>query len=572
MRRDLAMALTCAGMALAAAPASARSPAPGLGWAPLAGARACLSTDGRAGDGRASRPCQRASVGSGGEIVLARSGRRAYVASRSGVVVLQRDGRDGALVALRCSRPVSARCPEPADRAIAGVASSADGRTLLTRRYGLSSHAGVGRLAVTARGLRARGCLAFATREGCAVLRLPGVGFDALVVAPDGRRAYAANGAFGFAPTLAVIGLAGARSLVQRGCLASDNLYGGERFPRSPPFSNDRSRCGPGPDTGQPGHLAVSPDGRDLYLQSTLFPGLSQFDLRDDPDRPRPAGCERPARRRCEDLRDYDSPPRRSTNGGLIVDPGGRFVFASTYEGIAAYRRDRATGTLTLSDCAGADSAGSGPWPSCPAVRSLDTPGAIALSRSGRRLLAVQDGGVVAFAFDRRRGKLRLDGCIERPSTYSRRGCSTSRALPAGDVALAGDGRSLYLTAVGSDLLDSGDPRLLAMSLAPAIAIDDAHLGGPRVRAVGVRLRCPRPLRRCGGRVSLVRRTNRPAPALAVARGAYELAGGSTRTVTLAVDRAVADALPKRARRLTVIATDASGRVEPVARAFALAD
>lgn len=237
-----------------------------------------------------------------------------------------------------------------------------------------------------------------------------------------------------------------------------------------------------------PTALALGPGGRDLYVASGE--GASLARLRTGGGRLRAAGCLAYASAfACHRLR------KNSLVGadGIAVAPGGHAAYAVAFSSAAVTELGRSrSGALTYRGCVG----DRGPADCRPLGRgTLSGAAGIAIAPDGRDVyVASQVGTVTRFAVTSG-GRLAFAGCIGDGGLA---GCEPApRHLLAGatGIAVAPDGRALYVAAKGAD------------------AIVELSTAGAAPKLLGC-------VRAGGGRGCAAA----PAPAL---RGAYALAAGS---------------------------------------------
>jgi DNA-binding beta-propeller fold protein YncE len=321
-------------------------------------------------------------------------------------------------------------CAKPPAKALDGVAALAvapDGRHLYAA--GFASDA-VSALRVGARGrLRFDGCVADggAALAGCATapegtLQSPAglaVGGGGLYVASQGSDA------------VTRLGLRGGGRPTFRECVAA----AGEAC------ATKGAAALRGPTA-----LALGPGGRDLYVASGE--GGSVARLRAGEGRLRAAGCLAYAGAfGCRRVR------KNSLVGadGIAVAPDGRAAYAVAFDSAAVTELGRsASGALTYRGCIGDRGVAD-----CRGLRRGTLAGAagVATAPDGRDLyVASQVGTVTRFAVTRG-GRLAFSGCIGDGGLA---GCAPApRRLLAGatGLAIAPDGRTLYVAAKGADAI-----------------------------------------------------------------------------------------------------------------------
>ena len=290
----------------------------------------------------------------------------------------------------------------------------------------------------------AAGCLddgkASTQQEGCATTR--GTYFaegTMLALSPDGRNAYLAHAA-GVA-TFARDRATGALSQLpgMAGCTLPTRT----------------STCAHARGIQAPQHVAVSPDGRNVYVAAFNSAAVAVFSR----DRTTGALSQPPGRAGCVSVRRDEGCARgRALFGAqqLAIGQDGRNVYLAAQGGLSAFARDTQTGGLRQlpgrSGCLGPARWG------CAVVRRQGQEAfSVALGPSGRDLyvgsttcggppVGICSGSVTTFKRDRRTGALsRLRGRAGCTSERGERGCATGRALAfVHSLAVSRDGRSVY--------------------------------------------------------------------------------------------------------------------------------
>jgi 6-phosphogluconolactonase (cycloisomerase 2 family) len=287
------------------------------------------------------------------------------------------------------------------------------------------------------------GCVARDSAEGCAVGRaLDGPG--RVAVSRNGKNVYVASvfsegGVAVFSrerKTGALTQLDG-----EDGCVNSDGAEG----------------CAVGRALDGPRDLAVSRDGKSIYIASVLSEGgvavfsrdrktgvLTQLDGED--------GCVNDdGAQSCALVRALGGPRE------LAVDRRGKNVYVASVSeggGVAVFSRDRKTGVLAQLDgedgCVNDDGA-----EGCAVARALSGPGSVTLSRDGKSvyIASQNDNAVAVFSRDRETGVLtQLDGeggCVNDDGAE---GCAVGRALDQPtSVTVSRDGRSVYVGSFNSN-------------------------------------------------------------------------------------------------------------------------
>ncbi len=166
--------------------------------------------------------------------------------------------------------------------------------------------------------------------------------------------------------------------------------------------------CARGPALRRPAEVAVSPDGRNVYVasMSALAGGVSVFDRAKSG-----ALAQQRGRRGCLSdagrVRGCTPASALKAPVDLAISPDGRnvYVAALTSDAIAILDRDPATGALAQkrgrAGCVGTRAP-------CARIRGLDAPLSVAVSADGRSVYAYSYGAsaIVVFARDRSDGGL----------------------------------------------------------------------------------------------------------------------------------------------------------------------
>jgi DNA-binding beta-propeller fold protein YncE len=220
--------------------------------------------------------------------------------------------------------------------------------------------------------------------------------------------------------------------------------------------------CARGRAFEEPEALAISPDGRTVYVASEHFDAVAIFD-RDRAtgaltQRPGKAGCISAggAKDGCEQARAIKSPT------DLTISPDGRNLYVSSLgtPAVAVFDVDPATGGLTQEPGAAGCVSGDGAGVGCGEARSLAGGFHLTLSPDGKSLYvssyeqppldSVQIGPSSLVIFDRDLAtgslvqKAGPDGCIAGRETGD--GCRVDPLVQGvGSVAVSPDGRSAYV-------------------------------------------------------------------------------------------------------------------------------
>src|SRR4029077_16886942 len=249
-----------------------------------------------------------------------------------------------------------------------------------------------------------------------------------------------------------------------RGCLVD----------RSTPHSqcgSARALQGPAPFLGS-GAVALSPDGRNLYVASSRSDAIAIFTRNARTgtltQRRGTAGCiAAKGGGGCGTAIGLDGP------NSVAVGRDGRSVYATSLESdaLTVFRRDRSTGALSQLRGGGGCISGL-PLPGCAGGRALVGPDVVTVSPDGENVYVGSFFGNAIAVFDRDASSGALTqptdttGCIVEVATS---GCATGLALGAPEgMAVSGDGASVYVaTAVSNALVAfSRDPSTGALTQA----------------------------------------------------------------------------------------------------------
>ena len=272
--------------------------------------------------------------------------------------------------------------------------------------------------------LDVRQCFSFVQRQACpdgTLVRPP----NDVVVAPDGRRAYALGGqaiaTFTRDPAT--------QALTYAGCVG---------------FSSGGSCTGSGPWTGTffASYLDVSPDGRHVYAFNggiwtfAVTPGGLEFASCVHWDAPASTGnCTR------EPLLD------RVIDGEVSPDGSSVYVTTATEDRsvwrLVTLTRSPADGSLQVAGCISQQS-----QPGCDpvsAIGAMHEPADVELSPDGRSLYVASGDTIDVFDRDPGTGALAFDSCVGNRDGVDR-GCGPTTGVFKGVrwLAISPDGRNLY--------------------------------------------------------------------------------------------------------------------------------
>jgi DNA-binding beta-propeller fold protein YncE len=167
----------------------------------------------------------------------------------------------------------------------------------------------------------------------------------------------------------------------------------------------------------------------------------------------------------------------------VVVSPDGANVYtAATIGGIAIFDRDRVTGELTQKAGTAGCINGSGS-DSCTAGTQIGNAWSLAVSPDGRNLYSVSSLGIAVFDRDLASGALTQKAGAAACISETQIGCTVAVALlGAGGVALSPDGRDVYVAAGTSDAVAAFDRDLatgvLTQKAGIAACVSETGTGG----------------------------------------------------------------------------------------------
>jgi DNA-binding beta-propeller fold protein YncE len=252
----------------------------------------------------------------------------------------------------------------------------------------------------------------------------------AAAVSPDGRSVYVAGPATNSVATFVRDPASGA--LTQSGCVSDDGSGGA---------------CVDGRGLGGAADIAVSADGKSVYVASTGTGAVAVFD-RDTTtgsltQKAGTAGCasETGDAGACADGVEL------ATAQGVAVSPDGKSVYVASWtsDAIAVFDRDTTSGVLTQDGCVNEDASGG-----CSPGQALDDPVDIKVSGDDENVYVASDASNAVAVFDRDKATGTLtqqadtDGCISNDGSSG--ACADGRQLVfPRSLALTADGRSVYV-------------------------------------------------------------------------------------------------------------------------------
>jgi DNA-binding beta-propeller fold protein YncE len=259
------------------------------------------------------------------------------------------------------------------------------------------------------------------------------VGAAGVAMAPDGRTVFVASAGSGGIAWLARD--PGTGALFPAGCVKD--------LPRE-------DRCGAMAHLSGAAAVAVSPDGRDLYVASPQTSTLQVLRLQ--------PGGGAPQRVQCLSATGLDgaceTAPGLARVDELAVSPDGTAVYTSGARGVvAAYARDPASGRLTETMCLLDAAPDGGPCEDAGGIRGAE---GLAVSPDGRDVYVAASGSQSVAGFRVEPGpRLRQTGCLQRRGAGRRdKRCRRATAVwSPREVTVSGDGRTVF--AGGADTVTS---------------------------------------------------------------------------------------------------------------------
>lgn len=259
------------------------------------------------------------------------------------------------------------------------------------------------------------------------------LGASAVAVSGDGRNVYAA--AWGASSLVSYARSGPLGQLRQIGCVTSNGTNG---------IDGTKRQCADGDALGGAARIALSPDGRNLYVASVWSSGIAIFTRDPATGKVVQTGCVKGIST-CVGARGLGGA------SDLVVSPDGRNVYlASAWaDAIVMFSRDPETGALRGLGCISDD----GTDRQCASGNALRGASAIAMSRDGRSLYVSASDSNAVLTFDRSpdTGLLTQRGCaMERAPVPG--SCTRARGIAyPGQLVIAPDDRTLFVTAGGSN-------------------------------------------------------------------------------------------------------------------------
>jgi 6-phosphogluconolactonase (cycloisomerase 2 family) len=256
----------------------------------------------------------------------------------------------------------------------------------------------------------------------------------ALAMSPDGKQLYVAAsagnaiGVFNRDPGTGGLTFAGCVGLTTAGpCTAIDNDVA----------------------LKQPEGLAMSPDGKQLYVAASAGNAIGVFNRNTSTGEIAYAGCVGTGPTTCTDVHSFAAYFPR----GLAISPDGKYLYSAAALGntIGVFTRDTSTGVIAFASCVSA--LASGPCSGIANSAALASPRPLAMSPDGARLfVGAYDGDAVSvFTRDPGSGALTFGRCISRTGDgpcASLNGNSQALDRPFG-LAVSADGNHVYSADAG---------------------------------------------------------------------------------------------------------------------------
>ena len=309
-----------------------------------------------------------------------------------------------------------------------------------------------------------------------------------------------------------------------------------------------------------PYSIIVSPDGENVYVAAYNSNAVLTFDRNTATGQLTQRGCvleSAPRRGSCVAGHALQSP----VDLAMTRDGGTVFAAATDSSAVVVFARNRTTGTLAEIGCVSEVYDESEVRDGCAHVRPLDGANSVAVSPNGATVYVTHNAGLTVFARDLSTGTLRRSACVTYRGYFDEEtteDCTlASGVADPTSVAVSPDGRNVYVTAYGSDAITTFTG---GVSVAPPAAQMARRL-------LSVRIGCPGTHPGvCAGHVVVT-----PPPTLRRHRQStsYSLQPGRSGIVHLRLRRDLVDA-SRRAPLPVIVSVSDSSDVAPVKRLLVL--
>lgn len=258
---------------------------------------------------------------------------------------------------------------------------------------------------------------------------------QSITVSPDGRNAYAVAGGtrqYGSSAVVTFARAADTGDLSFTECI-SDNGGDGR-------LGSD-GLCGNGDALLGAIDIAVSPDGKHVYVASAGSNGVAWFSREEASGRLKQAGCvkEVPREDRCISGVGLIGP------SSITASPDGKHVYVTSRisDAVAVFARDAETGALAQTGCV----SNNGSDGRCTDGTALTGASSVVVSSDGAHAYVTADevGAVTSYARDAATGVLTPQGCMVEVAVEGGP-CTANKALKsAADAVLTPDGKQLVV-------------------------------------------------------------------------------------------------------------------------------